>query len=149
MTEPAVNPPGGVLGREDTGDLGGAAGGLDLVRKRRACAANLFTSVSNSTACMRTMPPSAQYYESSIRVHVCNTSQHTVSKTVDRRRHQTNNIQQCTSHQKHATLHRHGIAVAVYATPSRDNNTVAVQTCTHNTAVLRQMNVYCAKAGQQ
>ena len=57
LMESAAEPPVGVLGREDTeGDLGGAAGGLDLVRKRRACAASLFTSVSNSTACMHATP---------------------------------------------------------------------------------------------
>ena len=59
VMESAAEPPGVVLGREDTeGDLGGAAGGLDLVRKRRACAASLFTSVSNSTACVHAMPAS-------------------------------------------------------------------------------------------
>ena len=57
LIESATEPPGGVLGREDTeGDLGGTAVGLNLVRKRRACAASLFTSVSNSTACTHGTP---------------------------------------------------------------------------------------------
>lgn len=81
VMESAVDPPGGVLGREDTeGDLGGTAGGLDLVRKQRACTASLFTSVSNSTACVHAMPASAHCYKSLTGVQVFNRSQRTVSK---------------------------------------------------------------------
>lgn len=66
--ESAADPPGGVPGREDTDgdlDLEGADVGLDLVKKRRACAASLLTSVSNSTACRRATPVSSCYHMSS------------------------------------------------------------------------------------
>lgn len=74
LMESAAEPPGGVPGREDTeGDLGGAAVGLDLVRKRRACAASLFTSVSSSTACMHSTLVSSHHYVSPTGVDVGST----------------------------------------------------------------------------
>ena len=71
LMESAADPPGGVPGRDDTEgdlDLDGADVGLDLVKKRRACAASLLTSVSNSTACRHATPGSSCYHMSSTAV---------------------------------------------------------------------------------